>query len=294
MRSSEIVPGTSVVVGVDGSPHSVAALGWAEDYATSHHAKLVAVIAWGDGLPQAARGAGLDVASSAQHALASFVSESLGPERARRVEQLSSPQSAADTLVDLSAKAALVVLGSHHPHVERPLGTVITKVLERSTAPVAVVPNRPLELTRRIVVGFDGTPPARHALGWAIEHARRTGDEIDAVHACDIEGPLPYSARIVDRPPSDRQERLSQELSHELGAVPRDIATRLRSHALDGPAFAVLLREGQDADLVVVGRRSRHTASERVLGSVSTRLARRSVVPVVVVPTDKRAEPSLG
>lgn len=294
MRSSELATGSSVVVGVDGSPHSLAALGWAEDYATAHHAQLVAVIAWGDGLPPTARGAGLDVASSAQRALASLVSESLGPERARDVEKLAVPESAAATLIDLSASAALVVLGSHHPHVERPLGTVLARVLERSTAPVAVVPNRPLVRTRRIVVGFDGTPPARQALDWAIRHARCTGDEIDAVRACATEGPLPYTAGIVDRPPSRRHERLEQELSQELGAVPLDIAPRLRSHALDGPAIAVLLREGQDADLVVVGRRSRHSASERVLGSVSTRLARRSVVPVVVVPTDKRPEPPLG
>lgn len=101
----------SVVVGVDGSPESLAALQWAADYARRAGTRLRAVIAWepsaGFGFMPVSRGSFED---EARHTLERAVHKVLGePGEGVALEVVEGP--ARDVLLAASRSASLLVVG---------------------------------------------------------------------------------------------------------------------------------------------------------------------------------------
>ncbi|MCU7729502.1 universal stress protein [Actinoplanes sp. KI2] len=135
---------TDVVVGVDGSPSSKAALRWALDQARLTKARLRAVIAWevptftGWGA-----GAHQDFGAAAGKLLGESVREALGYDPPPDVEVLEVvlPGHPAQVLIDQSAHAALLVVGSrgHGGFAGTLLGSVSQLCLQHAHCPVLVV-----------------------------------------------------------------------------------------------------------------------------------------------------------
>ena len=122
---------------------------------------------------------------------------------------------------------------------------------------------------RCIVVGIDGSEPARRAVEWATVLAHAFDARLVAVHAVGLLEGSGF-APTTDVP----------ALLASLGA---DTATV--GFAEPGPADQVLLRVAarEQADLVVVGTRGLG-GSRRALGSTSEAVLAAAQVPVVVVP----------
>ena len=144
----------AIVVGVDGSDASREALRWAADEARLRFASLLAVYAWsfipaqpiGDpgmlAMPAGDLAGQLDAESQgARAALASIVSETLGPEPGLEVEQKLVESDAGDALVAESDSAELVVVGSHGRSGLKAalLGSVSRHVVTHAACPVVVV-----------------------------------------------------------------------------------------------------------------------------------------------------------
>jgi nucleotide-binding universal stress UspA family protein len=130
-----------------------------------------------------------------------------------------------------------------------------------------------------IVVGYDGSEPAKRALDRA---AGMADAQIVVVSAAQIEahgsrGPGP----IVDpAEESERSAELDEAVEHLAGKgiVPRTVLGH-------GDAGAVIVEEAREAgaDLVIVGTRGRGAVARTVLGSVSTKVVHDAQCDVLVV-----------
>lgn len=132
--------------------------------------------------------------------------------------------------------------------------------------------------TRRVVVGYDGSPPSVAALGEAVRHARALS--VPLLLVCAVE-PLAYAPGFVEE-----LDAVALERAREGEALARgDLDERLiASHTATGPARDVLLGVAREDDLLVVGARGHGLAGRLLLGSTSTAVASHAPCQVLVVP----------
>lgn len=139
-----------IVVGVDGSPSSVAALRWAITEAEPTGDTVEAVIAWqypiGTGLYGWAAGPdeGIDMQASAEKTLADVIDQVVRPECTVKVERRIAEGYAPQVLVDASAHADLLVVGSrgHGTFTEALIGSVSQNCAHHAKCPVVIVRGR--------------------------------------------------------------------------------------------------------------------------------------------------------
>jgi nucleotide-binding universal stress UspA family protein len=291
-RSTQHEP---IVVAVDGSPHSDAAVEWAahESRLRGASVTLVHVVApvpdtmadrvarsTVDGCP--ADDANTIVAASEATFLAVYGQPC---DASLRTVVVESPIVAA--LVDASARARLVVVGSRGHRVlgRLLLGSVSAGLIHRAHCPVAVIPldehHGAAHATRAVVLGVDGTAACESAIAFAFDEAARRGADLLAVHAWSDVGVLPVigSDRWYDRETS-ASELLAQCLAGWQEKYP-DVRV-IRRTVCDVPAHALLF-ESRCSQLVVVGNRGRGGFAGMHLGAVGCAVVHSSSVPVIVV-----------
>jgi nucleotide-binding universal stress UspA family protein len=276
-----------IVVGVDGSEQSLAALAWASDEAGLRGTRVIALHAWtlpftwrgvpGFVLPDADADALKEESVRMFNEAVDLVArERAGIER-RVVEEVPAP-----ALIAASEQAELLVVGSRGRggFAGLLLGSVGYACAQRSTCPVAIVrPPVRAPGRRPVVVGVDGSSSSRRALGWAAEEARLRGVQLRAIHAAEMPPPgWPGLDGLAGVAAENGLAVLNQAIADELGTT----AIVAREVARGTPADA-LLRAAEDAELLVVGSRGRGGFAGLLLGSVSHQCAHHSPCPVVVV-----------
>jgi nucleotide-binding universal stress UspA family protein len=139
---------TKIVVGVDGSEGSRRALRWAYEEAREHGGKLLVVTAWMVPPPPMAPPYGsfpwegsFDFSETATQALTTSVAEVLGSDPAVEVETAVVEGNAAQVLLERSATADLLVVGSrgHGAFADMLLGSVSHHVATHAKCAVTVV-----------------------------------------------------------------------------------------------------------------------------------------------------------
>jgi len=140
----------------------------------------------------------------------------------------------------------------------------------------------------KIVIGVDGSEPAKRAIEWCAAHAGALDAEVVAVHAIDT---LIYEETVGLRlpvPPPSPEYRA--ELKEHIDTVwCASLATAKVPHRVvvtDGDPARAIIRatKEEQADLVVTGRRGRGGFAELVLGSTSHALSHHLECPLVIVP----------
>ena len=141
---------------------------------------------------------------------------------------------------------------------------------------------------KQIVVGVDGSESSDHAARLATAMARSNGA---AVTFATVVRPPEGWWGIVGAPPtagavsdaiSDAQESVLEET---LASLDLEGVTYEAVSAMGDPANELLaLCAASDADLLVVGRRGAGLIERVMLGSVATRVAVHTEVPVLIVP----------
>jgi nucleotide-binding universal stress UspA family protein len=131
-----------------------------------------------------------------------------------------------------------------------------------------------------VLVGFDGSKESETALGWAVREARLRRLPLRVVHAWR----WPYSVDYIDHEGTAIVKRMGEHILDRAVFLAHRMAPELdvRKELADGPAYAALMHEGHDAELIVVGS---HDRGELPVGSTALRLPARAVRPVVVVRT---------
>lgn len=306
-----------VLVGVDGSPASLAAADWAANYARVHGFGLHLVCAYSvPSFTAAALDGGyaaLDDSAIAEGARA-VLDEAVARVSVTGVRTTSAVATgdASAVLVELSADAATVVVGTRGRggFAERLLGTVSSALPAHSHCPTVVVPHREhaedreehelptRPVVRRIVVGVDGSPAAEFALERAIREAETWDAELTAVAGVPIGTGTSYLAWL---PATIDHEAVLRDVAEGLDVgVDRALADhpglQVRRHVLDGTGAQILTEFSTAVDLVVLGSRGRGGFAGLLLGSTSQAVLHHASCPVMVVTTrckdDDDEEPS--
>jgi nucleotide-binding universal stress UspA family protein len=280
-----------IIVGVDGSPNSLAALRWAHREAALRNDSLVALFAWGFVPPgHAGDGHTFDTGygpEEAEAALAAAVADSL--DGGTDVDLRTICDVPVRALRAAAAGADMLVVGARGVGGFRRLllGTVSGQCLHHAPAPLAIV--RPDAAATpaaggRIVVGLDASPSAGRALDWAADEALRRSTHLEVVHAWDAFYPVPGPAAgypVMSAAAEDQARCTLDKLLAEHGLTARHT---VRARTVQGAASLVLLDAAVGADMVVLGTRGHGSFAGLVLGSVTHHLAHHAPCTVVVVP----------
>ena len=286
-----------VVVGVDDSPGSAAALTWALADAAARPARLRVVCAY-QWLPSYLPLPGVTVAPELDAGQMRRTAEGIVAKAIDRIGTLDNERGesqvtgavvegrAAAVLVAASVDAAVVVLGSRHLRAlgSAVLGSVGAGVAARAACPVVVVrgpAGDPAE-DARVIVGVDGTDAAEDVLRFAFSYASRHRVGLRAV-LCWRPDPL---ATMIWRPeppvPIQAEARLSEILAGWREQFPEVVVHQvvIRDHPVAG-----LVAASSAQQLLVVGSRTKQAMLGTLLGSVSQGVLHHATCPVAVLPT---------
>jgi nucleotide-binding universal stress UspA family protein len=283
----------AIIVGADGSPHSLLAVECAVDEATLRrvplrivHAaapwlydknvdpRLIAVREWIlaggqeviDGAVDAARARapGLDVTGEVV------------------------PGGASRALLERARDASLIVIGSHGVGTVAGLllGSTALQVVAHTPVPAVVVRHVEPVVRQEIAVGIDGFPIGEPALAFAFEEASLRGACLRAVHVWSDPGavglggmtPLVYSHETVT---AEQTRRLNDALTTWRDKYP-DV--EVHTEIVHGRPVRILAGVSARADLLVVGTRGRGGFAGLLLGSVSHGLLHHAHCPLAVMP----------
>lgn len=140
-----------------------------------------------------------------------------------------------------------------------------------------------------LVVGVDGSDASLPAIDWAVDEAARRGVPLRLVHASlweRYEGAMPWTGA---EQPSERVLAEHVVASAAERAARRNPEVKVSTEILAEEAADALLREGNNASVLVTGSRGRGELKGLLLGSVGLAVAARAHCPVVVVRGDKGA-----
>jgi nucleotide-binding universal stress UspA family protein len=145
-----------------------------------------------------------------------------------------------------------------------------------------------------IVVGLDDSRSARAALHWAAGYARRTGLALRAVHALS----WPFG---VTSPGLDGMEAVRHLSFDEVEAIYRASITAVFDEIhprpdwliqfARGDAGPVLVRQSQDASLLVIGTPEHVGLGRLIAGSVGHYCLSHATCPLVAVPAASQPAP---
>ncbi len=288
-------PTREIVVGVDGSAPSAAAITWAAQNAATRGVPLRLVHVVPPFVPASSPiDIPIDYLQAEEDQARRIVEDArkLATEAAsaHHILQISTEVITAPivaTLVELSKTAEMVVVGCvGEGAVARVLlGSVSSGLVHHAHCPVAIIhTERTPSPQAPVLVGIDGSPASEQATAIAFDEASRRGVDLVALHAWTDMGPLEFPppnwapiewANIKE----SEEEVLAERLSGWRDRYP-DVTVH-RVLVSDRP-IPRLLEHADTAQLVVVGSHGRGGFSDMVLGSVSSAIAHSAEIPVIV------------
>jgi nucleotide-binding universal stress UspA family protein len=282
-----------ILVAIDGSAESDAAVRWAAHEAAMRHAPITllhvvvpVVTSWPVRSLQAEfnewqEDNARQVIEDAEKTLRADVGAAAVSDLHSQIEHAH----VVPALVSASKDAEMVVVGSRGLGAvgRAVLGSTSGGLLRHAHCPVAVIhadeaqaPDR----TSPVLLGIDGTPASEAATALAFEEASRRKVDLVALHAWSDVGVFPVVGMNWQEYEDEGHEVLGERLAGWQDQYP-DVHVRRRI-VCDRPA-RWLIDESQQAQLVIVGSHGRGGFPGMLLGSVSTAVAEAAKVPVIVV-----------
>ncbi|WP_328940856.1 universal stress protein [Streptomyces sp. NBC_00250] len=297
-----------VVVGVDGSEHSLRALEWAVSAAEHLGAPLVVAHVRSDALQLgAARIASLgpspEIPDSVVTAVRTVVEER-GHRIPTRYESLDG--SVTDALPAAARGARLLVTGSRGRggFASLLLGSTSRTLAATSPCPLVVVPHEARAAALeggaeagRVLLGLHPEETPDEVVTFAFEAAHHRGVPLEAVTAFRLP-PQPSSLVVAPAPAlqvpppmplADTAEEFVQEAEREQEERLRPFVARwpgveLVPTVVPADAAGLLVEGSRDAGLLVVGRHHRHRFGSLLIGSVAHAVLHHAHCPVAVIP----------
>jgi nucleotide-binding universal stress UspA family protein len=284
----------TIVVGVDYSPASHAALQWALETASRHHAAVIVVH-----VPEMTK-SGFHVLGPTGPKLEHEIRE-----RSRHLLEeivdlaaVSHPdvavshrlaEAAPGRLIEESQTAEMVVVGNRGfgGFTGLVVGSTALRLAAHAHCPVVVVPasSTPGDGGGGIVVGIDESGDSDPALRFAFSESALLGEPLTVVHAWHgptMVGPSPAAPLVYDVDLVAGQQRVA--VADALEPWRRKYPdVELETRVEMGHPAKELVDQAAHARLLVVGRRSRGELRSLVLGSVSHAVLHHASCPVAVV-----------
>jgi len=282
----------SIVVGVDGSPASDAAVRWAAQEATMHGVpiKLLNVVA--PTLVSSAMAPNHTITQREEDRARQILNqarrivEELAGEKRTEIHTKRQYAGVVPTLVDASIDAQMVVVGNSGRAFGREmLGSVSAGLLHHANCPVTVVPDpesaRPgIRDDAPVLVGIDGSTASEAAAALAFDEASRRGVPLVVLLAWSDVGVFPILGMDWRTYRDEGAELLGERLAGWQERYP-DVQVHRRL-VCDVPE-RWLVDESKNAQLVVLGSGGRGGYAGMHLGSVPSAVVRSARVPVTVV-----------
>nr|WP_090343092.1 universal stress protein [Mycolicibacterium malmesburyense]CRL73874.1 universal stress protein UspA-like protein [Mycolicibacterium malmesburyense] len=282
-----------IVVGVDGSAESDAAILWATNEAVMREQPIILLYAippvittWPGGLLdtsylEAQEASARDVLEKAQKTVQAAAGDSAVPKIKARVVNSSPPWA----LAEASRDAVMTVVGTRGlGAIGRALvGSVSSGLLNHGHGPVVVVHaevNEAADQSLPVLLGIDGSPASEGATALAFEEASRRGVDLVALHAWSDVGVFPALGMDWHRYEDEGHESLAERLAGWQEQYP-DVHVHRRI-VCDQPA-RWLVDASRQAQLVVLGSHGRGGFAGLLLGSVAAKVAHAAAAPVIVV-----------
>ncbi len=288
-----------IVVGVDRSPGSRAALVWAAGIARQLGHPLRVIQAWQYPADIIVRVGYVHlsdadhsedrVAADLRHLVREVVGEPSGLDI--RIEEARGPTTEALLRAASASDTEMLVVGSRGLGGFRGLllGSVSRQLCEHAPCPVTVVRG---EVTSdqvqlgTVVVGLDGSDNASRALAFAGDLAQRAGGRVIVAHAAGASATTEPAEFHLSPAATAVQEQVEawcaplhrRDIDHGVAIKQGDPRQVLREIVAE-----------HDADLLVVGSHGRGAMAHLLLGSVANSLAQHCQVPVTIVPHASRS-----
>ncbi|MFD9813495.1 universal stress protein [Streptomyces sp. NPDC059080] len=289
-----------VVVGVDGSGASLAAVDWAVDEAVRHGLplRLVHASLW-------ERYEGVEPDPAADRPSEQVLAETIVADAAGRAG-LRAPglavtadvaaTDAAGALLDAGQEARVLVVGSRGRGAVAGLllGSVSLVTAARAHCPVVVVRGDPYALEGRhgrVLLGVGDHDVDSPAVRFAFREAAVRDAELDAVRAWrrPLHEPADHPL-LAGEPGAYHAQRAAELLDEALAAAVRDHpGVRLRKSTVEGTARRRMTARSAAADLLVLGARRGGGVFGREFGGVVHRALHHAACPVAVVPQRRPA-----
>lgn len=274
---------SSIVVGCDGSPGSLAAIELAQRLRDPADGRLILVSVRPSELGYGTVEFNRRAEAAAQEILRLSVKHVAEGVPADSVSE--AHNSVPGGLNDVAEREAadLIVLGPTHHHSLARLAGRMTVQRLLAGAPCAVGVAGGGTDGGRIIVGYDASDEARLALARAYGIAAHLGADVELCQAVE---PITYMGSYVAvvNPEFERKarEQAGRELEAAAAEAPDGVGVTTRI-AWGGAAEALLAGEN-GAAMIVTGSRGYGTLRRAIAGSVSGALVTRSEVPVLVTP----------
>lgn len=295
---------SGIVVGVDGSESSLAAVRWAARDAQMRKVdlRLVHVVTpvshttsspWA-GVPAPADNSRLKLERYASRRVTESARrtafDEVSPDFRHRIQSDVLTGSVVSTLTDYAEHADMLVVGrrGRNPLARAVFGSTSSGVVQHARCPVAVIHDDESPVARSpmapVVVGIDGTPASEPATAVAFDEASRRGVDLIALHAWNDEGPLHFGR------PGHAPIEFAESRAHEEQILAERLAG-WRSRYPDVPVHEVvvtdrpvprLLEQAEAAQLLVLGGHSHGRLARMLLGSVSSAVVTAAHVPVII------------
>jgi nucleotide-binding universal stress UspA family protein len=286
-------PAATVVVGIDTSQNSRAALEWAADEARLRGAVLRIGHSWSMQpyrLPEAEEH---DMAEESRKAAREFLDATTEELRRRRpglrVESELLEDAPIDGLLRMAAAdgTRLVVTGRRglNPFLRFLLGSVSESIVAHSPVPAVVVPvEGAADPHGPVVVGV--APSAAGPVEFAFEEAERRGVPLKVVRIWNHA--QTFSEYIAVPPEYDARQNAAESKDLEALLAPsraQHPAVTVDVHVEPGLAEEAIVKASKGASLVVVGAHRKHTSRFSLpVGRVPHRVLHLAHAPVAVVP----------
>ena len=284
-----LMTGTPVLVGVDGSAASLAAVDLAVREATLR-GRAVRIV-YGDAWANHPAWVDLPVPSGALPAEPLADPEQAIRAATERAGAAGVPMTSdvlagdpATVLIRASADAELLVLGhrGRGGFPELLLGSVAVKVAAHAACPVIVTRGEP-PADGDVLLGVDASPATHPATGFAFQEAALRGTGLQALrawHGPDLTGPTDILIYDPDTEQAAQAKTLTDALSHWARRYP---TVPIHANVAPGRTAHVLVNASSGAQLLVLGARGHGGLPGRRLGSVSHAVLHHADCPVAVV-----------
>ncbi len=286
----------TILVGLDGSSQSIAALRWAAWFAATTERELYVAHAWQRGSKHgqlASAGTGVldaeDLEDTVRDRLRAIVDQELDDAAVVTGYRLLRGDIATSLLAEAQGdQAMLIVVGSRGAGgaLRAVLGSVSRRLTECPGRSVVIVPDEvrpPQQGPWSIVVGVDGSTASSRAVRWAASAAQH-GGRVVAVHAVE--------PAVLDMTRSERETTLQEmhrRLDEEWCAPLRGAGVAYEALVDLGEPREVIARVADEVRpaCVATGSRGLGSLSQRFLGSVTSNLVRELDWPTVVIPAPR-------